>query len=104
MKTRLSVTDWLDYGLIVLARQGFTALKADSLAKGLKVSRGSFYWHFADIKAYEQALIDHWKAVTFDFVVERVENVQEPYTRLRTLLNVALHAPSGLESEMRCLG
>ena len=52
MKTdQLSARDWLDQGLKTLARSGFTALKAEPLAKAMGVSRGSFYWHFADIGA-----------------------------------------------------
>ncbi len=48
MADQLSAKDWLDQGLRALARSGFTALKAEPLAKAMGVSRGSFYWHFAD--------------------------------------------------------
>jgi AcrR family transcriptional regulator len=49
MADQLSATDWLRQGLKTLAQSGFTALKAEPLAKAMGVSRGSFYWHFADI-------------------------------------------------------
>ena len=40
-------------------RSGFTALKAEPLAKAMGVSRGSFYWHFADIAAFHAAILEH---------------------------------------------
>ena len=52
MNDQLTASDWLDQGLKTLAKDGFTALKAEPLAKAMRVSRGSFYWHFADIAAY----------------------------------------------------
>src|SRR5882724_4708075 len=58
MADQLSAKDWLDQGLKALARDGFTALKAEPLAKALGVSRGSFYWHFADVEAFHGATID----------------------------------------------
>ncbi|MBV9985736.1 helix-turn-helix domain-containing protein, partial [Bradyrhizobium sp.] len=63
MTIQLSARDWLDLGLKVLARHGFAALKADRLAKTMGVSRGSFYWHFADIAAFHGAILKHWREV-----------------------------------------
>ncbi len=51
MADQLSAKDWLDQGLKTLAESGYTALKAEPLAKAMGVSRGSFYWHFADVEA-----------------------------------------------------
>ena len=63
MTDKLSATDWLDQGLRTLAESGFTALKAEPLAKAMGVSRGSFYWHFADIGAFHTALLQHWRDI-----------------------------------------
>ena len=52
MTEQLSAGDWISQGLKALAESGFTALKADPLAKAMGVSRGSFYWHFADLAAF----------------------------------------------------
>jgi AcrR family transcriptional regulator len=57
MSDQLSAKDWVDQGLKALASRGFTALKAEPLAKTLRVSRGSFYWHFADIAAFHAAIL-----------------------------------------------
>jgi hypothetical protein len=62
--TRLEKTDWLDFALGALAARGHGALKAQTLAAGLGVTRGSFYWHFEDLEAFKRDLIDHWAAKT----------------------------------------
>src|SRR3954471_17377056 len=73
MTDQLSAQDWLDQGLRTLARSGFTALKAEPLAQAMGVSRGSFYWHFADIRAYHAAVLKHWREVAAEQIIARVE-------------------------------
>ena len=60
---RLSVQDWVQAGFRVLAESGVKALTIDRLCRRLGVTKGSFYWHFADIKAYRAALITTWAEV-----------------------------------------
>jgi len=69
MADQLSATDWLRQGLKTLAQSGFTALKAEPLAKAMGVSRGSFYWHFADIGVYHAAILKHWRDVAAEQVI-----------------------------------
>lgn len=61
-KTKLTQTAWIEAGLTQLAREGADALRAEPLARHLKTTKGSFYWHFKDVPAYHAALLDHWKA------------------------------------------
>lgn len=61
--TRRSVADWVQAGFRILAEDGLKALTIDRLCRQLGVTKGSFYWHFADMKTYRQALIDTWAAV-----------------------------------------
>ena len=73
MTKRLSAQDWIDFALKTLAREGFQALKADVLAKQLGVSRGSFYWHFADIGAYHAAVLTRWREIATEQIIAGVE-------------------------------
>jgi AcrR family transcriptional regulator len=73
MADQLSAKDWLDQGLKTLAERGFTALKAEPLAKAMGVSRGSFYWHFADIGAFHAAILKHWREVATEAIIADVE-------------------------------
>ena len=96
---RLTSRDWVNAGLKALARSGFTALKADTLAKALGVSRGSFYWHFADVGAYHDAVLQRWREVAYENVVLEVEGTAE--NRLATLLDRAFRADGRLERAVR---
>ncbi len=96
---RLSDRDWVNAGLQALADTGFTALKAAPLAARLKVSRGSFYWHFADVAAFHDAVLRRWGRIAFETVVSTIES--RPEDRLRSLLFQAFRADTRLERAVR---
>lgn len=62
-KETLTPTTWIDAGLAQLASEGPTALRAEPLARYLKTTKGSFYWHFKDVPAYQAAVLDQWKTM-----------------------------------------
>jgi AcrR family transcriptional regulator len=87
MTDQLTARDWLELGLKVLARNGFTALKAEPLAKAMGVSRGSFYWHFADVGAFHAAILDHWREVAAEAIIRNVDAVaSKGHDALKVLL------------------
>ena len=86
MTDQLSANDWLDRGLKVLAQRGFTALKAEPLAKAMGVSRGSFYWHFADIAAFHAAILARWHEVAAEQIIANVEAASKDENPLALLL------------------
>jgi AcrR family transcriptional regulator len=86
MNDQLSAKDWLDQGLKTLASRGFTALKAEPLAKAMGVSRGSFYWHFADIGAFHAAILARWHEVAAEQIIANVEAASKNENPLALLL------------------
>lgn len=58
--SRLSMDDWVQAGYELLAEEGIEALKVDPLCSRLGVTKGSFYWHFADIASYRETLVQAW--------------------------------------------
>ena len=86
MSDPLSTKDWLDQGLKALASRGFTALKAEPLAKAMGVSRGSFYWHFADIAAFHAAILARWHEVAAEQIIANVEAASKDENPLALLL------------------
>jgi len=58
--SRLTVDDWIDAGLTLIAQEGLRAVKIERLCSGLGVTKGSFYWHFSDIQGYLDALAEAW--------------------------------------------
>jgi AcrR family transcriptional regulator len=97
----LNAEKWVDFGLDALRAQGFRALKADSLARALKVSRGSFYWHFADIDAFHRAVVEAWRRRSTERVIERLDAMPETAARLPELLSSAFSTGDSLEKAMR---
>jgi AcrR family transcriptional regulator len=101
MADQLSATDWLDLGLKTLAKSGFTALKAEPLAKAMGVSRGSFYWHFADIGMYHSAILKHWRDVATEQVIANLDEVSKDRDALALLLRRAFSSTPALENAVR---
>lgn len=61
-RPRLNRDDWLSAGLSALCEQGPGALGAEPLARRVGATKGSFYWHFTDVPAYNLALLDLWES------------------------------------------
>ena len=57
MKLVRTADDWVTLGLEVLAAKGSAAIRVEPMARKLKVTKGSFYWHFEDRRALERAMI-----------------------------------------------
>ncbi|MDL9936249.1 helix-turn-helix domain-containing protein [Gordonia sp. ABSL1-1] len=58
---RLGAEDWLDAAMRLLIDEGPEALKVARLSVILGVTKGSFYWHFADIGAMREALAERFR-------------------------------------------
>jgi AcrR family transcriptional regulator len=101
MADQLSARDWLDRGLRTLATQGFSALKAEPLAKAMGVSRGSFYWHFADIDAFHAAILKAWREVAAEAIISDVEAASAGDDPLVVLLRRVFSEKLALERAVR---
>jgi AcrR family transcriptional regulator len=101
MADQLSAKDWLDQGLKALATDGFTALKAEPLAKALGVSRGSFYWHFADVEAFHAAILKHWREVAAERIIANIEAAADNDNPLQLLLRRVFGERLALENAVR---
>ena len=101
MPDQLSAKDWLDLGLKTLAANGPGALKADPLAKALGVSRGSFYWHFADVAAFRTAILAYWREVSAERIIAELEAAAEHENPLLLLLRRTFSSRLALEKAVR---
>jgi AcrR family transcriptional regulator len=101
MTKRLTAQDWIDFALKTLTREGFQALKADVLARKLGVSRGSFYWHFAELGTFHARVIEHWRQVATEAIIAGLERYETREQRLDTLLRGAFGHSALLEIRMR---
>ncbi len=62
----LSREDWIEAARAVLISEGIERVKVEPLAERLGVSRGSFYWHFADRQALLDALLALWQETALE--------------------------------------
>jgi AcrR family transcriptional regulator len=58
---RLGRDDWMRAGRMALLTGGAAAVRVERLATDLGVTKGSFYWHFADRGALLEALLREWE-------------------------------------------
>lgn len=57
----LTRDDWLAGARKILVAEGIDGVKVDRLAQRMKVTRGSFYYHFVDRKDLFDALVREWE-------------------------------------------
>ena len=97
---RLTKSDWIAHGLRTLTSYGVAGLKVGSMATGLQVSRGSFYWHFEDIADFRSQLLKSWQERTTDQVIRELETEAGP-ERLKQLLTRAFVARPTVDRAIR---
>lgn len=97
---RLTRDDWLDAAFQAVVGGDFDAVRVLVLADTLGVTRGSFYWHFADHADLVQALLERWRAQEIERDLRlQAEASGDPQNDLERLLEVALaHAGANLEN------
>jgi AcrR family transcriptional regulator len=93
---KLGRQNWIDAGLAVLAESGVEAVRVESLAKRMKVTKGSFYWHFKDRTDLLDAILAQWVEIDTNNIIERVNQLDlEPKVKLLRLFELAI-ADDGL--------
>lgn len=60
-RVALDRTAWIDFATRVLGEEGVEGLRIEVLARSLKVTKGSFYWHFKDRQALLNAVVTAWR-------------------------------------------
>ena len=77
---------WVAAGLEALRKGGVAAVRVERLAENLKITKGSFYWHFRDRGELLEALLDFWAREMTEAEFERVRAVRGGLAaQLRTL-------------------
>jgi len=85
---RLTAQDWTDAALMALAEQGPKALSVEPLARRLKVTKGSFYHHFQNRKALQDAVLDRFTEASTEAIIARTDAASDaPWGRLEALMH-----------------
>src|SRR4051794_2021488 len=92
---------WIDAGLQALARGGPHAVRIESLARDLGVSKGGFYWYFADRGALLDEMLDAWERLFIDEVIATVDGGGgDGRAKLRRLFALAAAAGDRLKIDL----
>ena len=96
---RLTRDDWLDAAFDAVVEGGFDNVRVLTIADTLGVTRGSFYWHFADHADLVAALLARWREreIGPDRRLQS-DSTADPEADLEQLLDAALaHVGTDLE-------
>ena len=98
---RLKREDWLAIGLRELGGTGPEALRIEALCEVTDKTRGSFYHHFKDHRAFTDALLEHWFQRDTERVITEVE--QNPGDKRHALDRLAAGLDERVEMAIRRL-
>ncbi|CAN5323754.1 TetR/AcrR family transcriptional regulator [soil metagenome] len=102
MEPRLNKQAWLDAGLQTLANEGPDGLKIMGIAQALGVTKGSFYWHFADLQTFKSAVLAEWEQKSTDDIITLVEQAGgDVESKARMLMHATLRTRSTLGRAIR---
>src|SRR5215204_3129356 len=80
---------WIDAALRAVSSGGPDAVRVESLAAALGVSKGGFYWHFKNRQALLDEMLDTWERAVVEDVIERVESQPaDPRAKLQQLFEL----------------
>ncbi len=99
---RLGPKAWIDAAYTRFREGGVNAVRVDPLAKGLGITRGSFYWHFKDRAALLHAVLIRWREEeTERTIADNEASGGDASTRLLRLLHTCNADDGRLEVGMR---
>ena len=78
IKKTLRADDWIEAAFRALTIEGPQGIRAERIARDLKVSKGSFYWHFKDVAALKAAMLKQWQAGATRAVILRIDESDAP--------------------------
>jgi AcrR family transcriptional regulator len=65
--------EWIAAAHVAFLEGGIEAIKVDRLAKALKVTRGSFYWHFENAADLMRGVLELWREQQTEIVIAQNE-------------------------------
>ena len=85
----LTTHDWALAALTAVASGGVDNVTVEGLARELGVTKGSFYWHFADRSALIDTALALWEQEGTTDVIAALREIPDPAVRLRRLFDLS---------------
>lgn len=95
-RASLTPEAWIDAATAVLVDQGIDHVRVDVLAGQLKVTRGSFYWHFRDREDLLRRVLQAWRERATEQLTARLERAgaDHPSAQLRDVISLPFRGRS----------
>ena len=94
-RTPFTPERWIEAATEVLVHQGIDHVRVDVLAKGLGVTRGSFYWHFKDREDLLRSVLEAWRQRATLQLTQRLESASpDPVAQLRDVISLPFRGRS----------
>ncbi len=82
---------WLKKALDVLFAHGISQIKIEVLARKLKLTKGSFYWHFRNRDDLLRSMVDWWRNKQLGFIGGLDHSIPDPEARIRAVIAFTQH-------------
>jgi AcrR family transcriptional regulator len=86
----LAADDWLQAAREELIARGVLAVKVDRLSRRLKVSRGSFYWHFRSHAELLDRLLESWASTNTEPFRQTLRLKIDGYRKFQAIIDLWL--------------
>ena len=91
---RLAPQDWILAGFRALVSGGHAAIRAEALARDIGATKGSFYWHFKDLREFHEKMLEAWKGLSTTQITRTVlESDLVPFERILMLMDMVSIIP-----------
>jgi len=90
VKQSLSAEDWAEAALDVIAEGGLDQVAVEPLARRLGVTKGSFYWHFANRETLLRHALNRWEQQQYDVALDltpEMSTTERLFALLRRIAN-----------------
>jgi AcrR family transcriptional regulator len=88
---------WTQAALDALGEEGLHGVAVEPLARALKVTKGSFYWHFKTRDELLLAAMERWANTQTEALIQAATNIRDPRQRLLGLIDQAHRSRAGLK-------
>ena len=82
---------WLTKALDLLFAHGVAEVKIEVLARKLKLTKGSFYWHFKNRDDLFRSMVDWWRDNQLKFITGLNHQVDDPAGVIKAVINFTQH-------------
>lgn len=92
-ESKLSKIDWIKAGYRALCNGGIGAIRIEPIAREIKTTKGSFYWHFKDLAALKMAMLEFYKQKGTQDIIDAANMRATPHDALMFVVKSALNPP-----------